>query len=115
MPFLDILGDEDHLGDMDFMVTGTKDGITATPMDIKVEAYLMKFWKKLWSRPRGRLYSWRDDKTLDDSCELNSHTRSSLDNSSGVHGAVIGTGGKDIRRFRNNRYTIILREDSSVS
>ncbi|WP_302606429.1 polyribonucleotide nucleotidyltransferase, partial [uncultured Alistipes sp.] len=32
----DILGDEDHLGDMDFKVTGTKDGITATQMDIKV-------------------------------------------------------------------------------
>ncbi len=34
----DILGDEDHLGDMDFKVTGTKDGITATQMDIKVNA-----------------------------------------------------------------------------
>lgn len=33
----DILGDEDHLGDMDFKVTGTKDGITATQMDIKVD------------------------------------------------------------------------------
>jgi polyribonucleotide nucleotidyltransferase len=33
----DILGDEDHLGDMDFKVAGTKDGITATQMDIKVE------------------------------------------------------------------------------
>ena len=30
----DILGDEDHLGDMDFKVTGTRDGITATQMDI---------------------------------------------------------------------------------
>ena len=33
----DILGDEDHLGDMDFKVTGTADGITATQMDIKVD------------------------------------------------------------------------------
>ena len=33
----DILGDEDHLGDMDFKVTGTGDGITATQMDIKVD------------------------------------------------------------------------------
>ena len=33
----DILSDEDHLGDMDFKVTGTKDGITATQMDIKVD------------------------------------------------------------------------------
>ena len=34
----DILGDEDHLGDMDFKVTGTRDGITATQMDIKVDS-----------------------------------------------------------------------------
>ena len=33
----DILGDEDHLGDMDFKVAGTKDGVTALQMDIKVE------------------------------------------------------------------------------
>ncbi|MCC2743797.1 hypothetical protein LK491_20480, partial [Phocaeicola vulgatus] len=33
----DILRDEDHLGDMDFEVTGTRDGITATQMDIKVD------------------------------------------------------------------------------
>ncbi len=33
----DILGDEDHLGDMDFKVTGTRDGITACQMDIKVD------------------------------------------------------------------------------
>ena len=35
----DILGDEDHLGDMDFKVTGTKDGITATQMDIRLTVY----------------------------------------------------------------------------
>ena len=33
----DILGDEDHLGDMDFKTTGTKDGLTATQMDIKCD------------------------------------------------------------------------------
>ena len=33
----DILGDEDHLGDMDFKVTGTEDGITACQMDIKIK------------------------------------------------------------------------------
>ncbi len=38
----DILGDEDHLGDMDFKVTGTRDGITATQMDIKCDG-LLKF------------------------------------------------------------------------
>ena len=34
----DILGDEDHLGDMDFKVAGTRDGITALQMDIKIES-----------------------------------------------------------------------------
>ena len=37
MVLSDILGDEDHLGDMDFKVTGTSDGITACQMDIKVQ------------------------------------------------------------------------------
>ena len=37
MVLSDILGDEDHLGDMDFKVTGTIDGITACQMDIKVQ------------------------------------------------------------------------------
>jgi polyribonucleotide nucleotidyltransferase len=42
----DILGDEDHLGDMDFKVTGTRDGITATQMDIKVEGLTFDVLKK---------------------------------------------------------------------
>jgi polyribonucleotide nucleotidyltransferase len=43
----DILGDEDHLGDMDFKVTGTADGITACQMDIKIQGFLWILWKKL--------------------------------------------------------------------
>ena len=42
----DILGDEDHLGDMDFKVTGTKDGITATQMDIKVDGLSYEVLKR---------------------------------------------------------------------
>lgn len=42
----DILGDEDHLGDMDFKVTGTKDGITATQMDIKVDGLSYEILEK---------------------------------------------------------------------
>ena len=42
----DILGDEDHLGDMDFKVAGTKDGITSLQMDIKSQGLLLKLWKK---------------------------------------------------------------------
>jgi polyribonucleotide nucleotidyltransferase len=54
----DILGDEDHLGDMDFKVTGTKDGITATQMDIKVDGCHMTSLRKLWHKQRrSSLYS----------------------------------------------------------
>jgi polyribonucleotide nucleotidyltransferase len=53
----DILGDEDHLGDMDFKVTGTKDGITATQMDIKVDGLSYEVLEKaLLQAKEGRLH-----------------------------------------------------------
>ena len=53
----DILGDEDHLGDMDFKVTGTKDGITATQMDIKVDGLSYEVLEKaLEQARRGRMH-----------------------------------------------------------
>jgi polyribonucleotide nucleotidyltransferase len=53
----DILGDEDHLGDMDFKVTGTCDGITATQMDIKVEGLTFDVLKKALEQARaGRMH-----------------------------------------------------------
>ena len=53
----DILGDEDHLGDMDFKVTGTKDGITATQMDIKVDGLSYEILEKALLQAReGRMH-----------------------------------------------------------
>ncbi len=53
----DILGDEDHLGDMDFKVAGTKDGITALQMDIKVEGVTPEIMRVALDQARdGRLY-----------------------------------------------------------
>ncbi len=53
----DILGDEDHLGDMDFKVTGTRDGITATQMDIKVDGLSYEILEKALMQAReGRLH-----------------------------------------------------------
>ncbi|MDR2563446.1 MAG: polyribonucleotide nucleotidyltransferase [Prevotellaceae bacterium] len=53
----DILGDEDHLGDMDFKVTGTRDGITATQMDIKVDGLSYEVLRKaLEQAKQGRLH-----------------------------------------------------------
>ena len=53
----DILGDEDHLGDMDFKVTGTKDGITATQMDIKVDGLSYEILENALAQAKeGRMY-----------------------------------------------------------
>ena len=53
----DILGDEDHLGDMDFKVTGTVDGITATQMDIKVDGLSFEILEKALNQAReGRMH-----------------------------------------------------------
>ena len=53
----DILGDEDHLGDMDFKVTGTKDGITATQMDIKCDGLSYEILEQALNQAReGRLH-----------------------------------------------------------
>ena len=53
----DILGDEDHLGDMDFKVTGTKDGITATQMDIKVDGLSYQVLEQALEQARqGRMH-----------------------------------------------------------
>ncbi|MDE6417739.1 MAG: polyribonucleotide nucleotidyltransferase, partial [Duncaniella sp.] len=53
----DILGDEDHLGDMDFKVTGTRDGITATQMDIKCDGLSYEILEKALMQARdGRLH-----------------------------------------------------------
>ncbi|OPZ60112.1 MAG: Polyribonucleotide nucleotidyltransferase [Deltaproteobacteria bacterium ADurb.Bin510] len=57
MVLTDILGDEDHLGDMDFKVTGTKDGVTALQMDIKVEGITPEIMKvALEQAKEGRLH-----------------------------------------------------------
>ncbi len=53
----DILGDEDHLGDMDFKVAGTKDGITSIQMDIKIKGITKEIMKETLEQAReGRLY-----------------------------------------------------------
>jgi polyribonucleotide nucleotidyltransferase len=50
----DILGDEDHLGDMDFKVAGTTNGITALQMDIKIQGITKEIMQVAWRRPRKR-------------------------------------------------------------
>ena len=53
----DILGDEDHLGDMDFKVAGTKDGITSLQMDIKITSITSDIMKEALAQAKeGRLH-----------------------------------------------------------
>ena len=110
----DILGDEDHLGDMDFKVTGTRDGITATQMDIKVDGLSYEVLAAALEQARlGRLH------ILDKITECIAEPREdykpfvprieqiSIDKD--FIGAVIGPGGKviqDIQKTTNTTITI---------
>ncbi len=108
----DILGDEDHLGDMDFKVTGTRDGITATQMDIKVEGLSYEVLEKaLEQARRGRLH------ILDKISETISEPREDLKPHAprivtiripkDMIGAVIGPGGKIIQEIQAETNTSI--------
>ena len=114
----DILGDEDHLGDMDFKVTGTRDGITATQMDIKVDGLSYEVLSAALEQARqGRLH------ILDKITECIAEPREdfkpfvprieqiSIDKD--FIGAVIGPGGKviqDIQKTTNTTITITETE-----
>ena len=98
----DILGDEDHLGDMDFKVTGTKDGITATQMDIKVDGLSFEILEKALNQAReGRLYILgKIQETLAaPRPDLKPHAPRivTIDVPKDMIGAVIGPGGKVIQ------------------
>ncbi|MDR0729106.1 MAG: polyribonucleotide nucleotidyltransferase [Prevotellaceae bacterium] len=108
----DILGDEDHLGDMDFKVTGTKDGITATQMDIKVDGLPYEVLEQaLEQAKQGRLHIMGEMlKTLDaPRPELKSHVPriAQLVIPNDFIGAVIGTGGKVIQEIQKVTGTTI--------
>lgn len=108
----DILGDEDHLGDMDFKVTGTVDGITATQMDIKVDGLTYEVLEKALEQARlGRLHIMGEmNKCLDAPREdLKPHAPRivSLVIPGEFIGAVIGTGGKVIQEIQKTTETTI--------
>ena len=112
----DILGDEDHLGDMDFKVTGTADGITACQMDIKVQGLSMEIMEKALLQARnGRLH------ILDKLNETLSAPREDvkphapkmvmMEISKDFIGAVIGPGGKIIQQMQKDTDTVIAIEE----
>ncbi|MEI6049596.1 MAG: polyribonucleotide nucleotidyltransferase [Bacteroidota bacterium] len=112
----DILGDEDHLGDMDFKVTGTRDGITATQMDIKVEGLSFEILTKaLHQAKKGRLHilDIMDDVISEPRPELKPHAPriEMLTIPKELIGALIGPGGKVIQEIqRTTGATIIVEE-----
>ncbi|WP_289686787.1 polyribonucleotide nucleotidyltransferase [Muribaculum intestinale] len=98
----DILGDEDHLGDMDFKVTGTRDGITATQMDIKVDGLSYEVLEKALNQARdGRMHIL--DKIAEAIPEARADYKSHVPRietmliPKELIGAVIGPGGKVIQ------------------
>ena len=112
----DILGDEDHLGDMDFKVTGTKDGITATQMDIKVDGLSYEVLAKaLEQAKQGRLYIL--GKILETIPEPRPELKPHVPRLEQITipqefiGAVIGPGGKVIQEIqKTTRTTITITE-----
>ncbi|HIW98347.1 MAG TPA: polyribonucleotide nucleotidyltransferase [Candidatus Tidjanibacter gallistercoris] len=108
----DILGDEDHLGDMDFKVAGTRDGITATQMDIKVDGLSYEVLAKALEQARvGRLYIM--DKLTETIAEPREDFRPFVPRivqitiPSDFIGAVIGPGGKVIQEIQKTTGTTI--------
>ena len=108
----DILGDEDHLGDMDFKITGSIDGITACQMDIKVEGLSYEVLAEaLEQAKKGRLHILNEmiktiDKPRDDyKPQVPRIEKMYIDRE--FIGAVIGPGGKIIQEMQRETNTII--------
>ncbi len=113
----DILGDEDHLGDMDFKVTGTADGITACQMDIKVKGLSYEILVKALKQARdGRLHILEKltDTISTPNADVKPHApkmvTAILPNE--LIGAFIGPGGKVIQELqKETKTTIVINED----
>lgn len=112
----DILGDEDHLGDMDFKVAGTKDGITATQMDIKVEGLSFEILAKALEQAKaGRMHilSIMNESISEPRPELKPHAPriEMFSIPRDMIGTLIGPGGKVIQEIqRETGATIIVEE-----
>jgi polyribonucleotide nucleotidyltransferase len=112
----DILGDEDHLGDMDFKVTGTRDGITACQMDIKVDGLSAEIMAQAMEQARlGRLHILGEmAKTITEPREdYKPHVPRivKLTIPREFIGAVIGPGGKIIQEMQRETGTTIVIEE----
>lgn len=113
----DILGDEDHLGDMDFKVTGTTDGITACQMDIKIKGLSYDILVKALNQAKeGRLHILKNmTETISEynkSVKAHAPKMVTLKIPNEFIGAVIGPGGKVIQEMqKETETTIVIEED----
>ena len=113
----DILGDEDHLGDMDFKVTGSVDGITATQMDIKVDGLSYEVLAQaLQQAKEGRLHIM--EKMMEVIPEPRAEYKPNVPRIETIQipkdmiGAVIGPGGKIIQAIQEETETVIVIEEN---
>jgi len=113
----DILGDEDHLGDMDFKVCGTKDGITAVQMDLKVNGLPYEVMEKAMEQAKqGRLHIMNEMlKAIDAPREDYKEHAPRFERiviAGEFIGAVIGPGGKVIQEMqKSTNTTIVITEE----
>jgi len=113
----DILGDEDHLGDMDFKVTGTKNGITACQMDIKIKGLSYEILTQALDQAKqGRLHIL--EKLVETIAvpneDVKSHAPRMINRiiANEFIGALIGPGGKVIQELqKESGCTIVINED----
>ena len=113
----DILGDEDHLGDMDFKTTGTKDGLTATQMDIKCDGLSFEILEKaLLQAKAGREYilGKLTETIAEPRAEMKPHVPRivAFDIPKEFIGAVIGPGGKIIQQMQEDTGTTITIDET---
>ena len=112
----DILGDEDHLGDMDFKVCGTKDGITATQMDIKVDGLSFEILEKALAQAkagREHIMGKMMETLSEPRADLKPHAPriEIIEIPKDYIGAVIGPGGKIIQGIQEETGAIITIEE----
>lgn len=116
----DILGDEDHLGDMDFKVTGTEDGITACQMDIKVKGLSYEvLTKALAQAHEGRMHILGKIKEAiaEPRPTVKEHAPKiiAMEVPKESIGGIIGTGGKVIQRIQaETGTTVTIEEEGNV-
>jgi polyribonucleotide nucleotidyltransferase len=113
----DILGDEDHLGDMDFKVTGTADGITACQMDIKIKGLRFDIMTQALNQARdGRLHilNHLTETIATPNEDVKAHAPKMINRRipNEYIGSLIGPGGKVIQELqKDSGCTIVINED----